>query len=44
MLINYTQNKMTAKKRVSTKQHEEIVNQMKIKKKSANIKINIMAC
>lgn len=43
MLINYAQNKMTAKKRVSTKQHEKIVIQMKIKK-SANIKINIMAC
>ena len=42
MLINYTQNKMTAKKRVSTKQHEKIVIQMKIK--STNIKINIMAC
>lgn len=29
MLINYTQNKMTAKKRVSTKQHEKIVIQIK---------------
>ena len=28
MLINYTQNKMTAKKRVSTKQHKKIVIQM----------------
>lgn len=43
MLINYTQNKMTAKKRVSTKQHKKIVIQMKIKK-LVNIKINIMAC
>lgn len=44
MLINYTQNKMTAKKRVSTKQHKKNCYPNENKKKSANIKINIMAC
>lgn len=38
MLINYTQNKMTAKKRVSTKQHEKIVIQIKIKKNQQILK------
>lgn len=38
MLINYAQNKMTAKKRVSTKQHEKIVIQMKIKKNQQILK------
>lgn len=38
MLINYIQNKMTAKKRVSTKQHEKIVIQIKIKKNQQILK------